>query len=139
MEKEQEGIVLEVIGDMAKVKASRHNDCDNCGACPGNTAIVVEMRNPVGARKGQFVAFEIKQVGMLQAAFVVYVLPLVAVVAGVIAGWYAAGKYGGDVLWYQVGGGFWAFLLSIVYIRFFDRNARASEKMQPVITRIISN
>ena len=139
MEKEQEGIVLEIAGDMAKVKASRHSDCDNCGACPGNMAIIVEMRNPVGARPGQRVVFEVKQVGMLQAAFVVYVLPLLAVVAGAFAGDYAAGKYGGEALWYQLGGGFAAFVIAIAYVKFFDRNARNSEKMQPVIIRILSN
>ena len=139
VEKEQEGIVLETFGDMAKVKASRHNDCDNCGACPGNTAMILEVRNPVGARKGQLVLFEIQQVGMLKAAFVVYVLPLLAVLVGVVAGWYVAENYGGNILWYQIGGGFLFFLLSIAYVKLFDRNARSSVKMQPVILRILSN
>ena len=32
MDKQQEGIVLEVVKGMAKVKTSRHNDCENCGS-----------------------------------------------------------------------------------------------------------
>ncbi|MBP1765422.1 MAG: positive regulator of sigma RseC/MucC [Firmicutes bacterium] len=82
MEKQQEGIVIETRGDMARVKTSRHNDCENCGACPGNSAIVLDARNPLDAKIGQRVVIEIQEVNMLKAAFIVYVLPLLAAFAG---------------------------------------------------------
>lgn len=124
---------------MAKVKASRHSDCENCGSCPGNTAIIVEALNPVGAQRGQLVAIEVKQVNMLKAAFIVYMLPLVAAVAGVFAGNYLADAHMvADSMWYQIGGGVVAFGLSLGYIKYFDRTARANEEMRPVITRILS-
>ncbi|XER06552.1 hypothetical protein SRRS_20920 [Sporomusa rhizae] len=124
---------------MAKVKASRHSDCENCGNCPGSSAIVVEALNPVGAQRGQRVAIEIKEVNMLKAAFIVYMLPLIAAVAGAFAGNYIANlQHAVDPLWYQLGGGFVAFGLSIIYIKFFDRNARTDDKMKPVIVRILS-
>lgn len=139
LEKLQEGIVVEVFGDMAKVKASRHSDCENCGNCPGNTAIVVDALNPVGAQRGQRVAIEVKEVNMLKAAFIVYMLPLIAAVAGAFAGYYIANlQHAIDPLWYELGGGFVAFSLSIIYIKFFDRNARTNDKMKPVIVRILS-
>ena len=139
MEKEQEGIVLEVSGSMAKVKASRHSDCENCGSCPGNTAIVVDALNPLGAQRGQRVALEVKEVNMLKAAFIVYILPLIMAVAGAFAGNYlAVQQLASNPLWYQIGGGFIAFGLSIIYIKYFDRNARTNDKMRPVITRILS-
>ncbi|WP_425060608.1 hypothetical protein SCACP_13430 [Sporomusa carbonis] len=138
MEKLQEGIVLEVTGNIAKVKTSRHSDCENCGACPGNTAMVLDARNPVGAQKGQRVAIEIQEIGMLKAAFIVYVLPLIAAVVGAVAGNYLAGSMQAEPVWYQSGGGLIAFGLSMVYIKYFDRNARTNDKMQPVITRILS-
>ncbi|WP_371371544.1 SoxR reducing system RseC family protein [Sporomusa aerivorans] len=139
MTKEQEGIVLETAGGMAKVKASRHSDCENCGSCPGNTAIVVDALNPVGAQRGQRVALEVKEVNMLKAAFIVYILPLVMILAGAFAGSFLANEQQAiNPVWYQIGGGFLAFVLSIVYIKYFDRNARANDKMRPVITRILS-
>lgn len=139
LEKQQEGIVLEVFDGMAKVKASRHSDCENCGSCPGNQAIVVEALNPVGAQQGQRVAFEIKEVNMLKAAFIVYILPLIAAVAGVFAGTYlAVAQQAADSLMYQIGGGVAAFGLSMLYIKYFDRNARTNDNMRPVITRILS-
>lgn len=135
----QEGIVLDVFDGMAKVKASRHSDCENCGNCPGSNAIVVDALNPLGAQRGQRVEIEVKQVNMLKAAFIVYMLPLIAAVAGGVAGTYLANsQMSPDPAWYQIGGGIIAFGLSLIYIRYFDRNARTNDKMRPVITRILS-
>ena len=138
MDKQQEGIVLEVIGDMAKVKTSRHNDCENCGACPGNSAMVLEALNPVGAKPGQRVAIEVQEVNMLKAAFIVYILPLIAVFIGAVLGGMLAQKLGNESLWFQVTGGIVAFVLSVVYIKYFDSAARMDVKMQPIIVRILT-
>ncbi len=137
MKKEQLGIVVEVNGNMAKVRATRHGDCKNCGACPGDNAMIVDARNPVGAKVGQNVTFEIQEVNMLQAAFIVYMLPLVAIFLGAVAGWYAANRMGSQsVVTFQVIGGIIAFALSVLYIKIFDKSARNDVKMQPVITKI---
>jgi sigma-E factor negative regulatory protein RseC len=139
MDKQQEGIVLEVSNHMAKVKTSRHNDCENCGACPGNSALVLEARNGVGAKPGQRVAIEVREINMLKAAFIVYILPLIAVFIGVVAGEIFAESFGYQPLLFQVVGGAMAFLLSVLYIKFFDSAARSDVKMQPVIIRILSD
>nr|WP_084576186.1 SoxR reducing system RseC family protein [Sporomusa malonica] len=139
MDKEQEGIVLEVYDGMAKVKASRHSDCENCGTCAGNEAIVAEVLNPVGAQRGQRVVIEIKEANMLRAAFVVYMLPLIAAVGGAFVATYFTDLHQvANPLWYQIGGGFAAFGLSIMYVRYYDRNAKTDDKMKPVIIRILS-
>jgi len=138
MDKQQEAIVLQVIeGNMAKIKASRHNDCENCGACPGNSAMVLEARNDIGAKVGQHVVFEVQEINMLKAAFIVYILPLIAVGIGVLLGLRLAEHLGRDPLWFQVAGGALTFVLSVVYIKYFDSSARFDAKMQPVIVRIL--
>ena len=136
---EQLGIVVEIEGSMARVRATRHGDCKNCGACPGDDAMQVEARNPIGAKTGQRVAFVIPEVNMLQAAFTVYMLPLVAIALGAVAGWYIAQQIGtGALTVYEVIGGAVGFCLSLVYIKLYDKHARTSEKMQPYITKILS-
>jgi sigma-E factor negative regulatory protein RseC len=136
---EQLGIVVETEGNVAKVRATRHGDCKNCGACPGDDAMQVEARNPIGAKAGQRVAFIIPEVNMLQAAFTVYMLPLVAIALGAVAGWYIAKQTGASAAtMYEIIGGALAFGLSLVYIKLYDRHARTSEKMQPYITKILS-
>jgi sigma-E factor negative regulatory protein RseC len=138
MEGQQEGVVLSVAEGLAKVKTSRHNDCENCGSCPGNAAIVLDARNPVGAKPGQRVMVEIKEAEMLKSAFIVYMLPLVAIFAGAVLGGYIAERLAAAALWFQIGGGGLAFVGSVYYIRYFDRKARTSIRMQPVITRILT-
>jgi len=136
--KEEEGIIIEISKDnIAKIKVGRHNECKNCGACPGDSSVVIEAKNTVGARTGQRIAFEMKETNMLMAAFVVYILPLVAVVVGIIVGQTVAKKVGYPVRGFQIGGGILTFVLSMLNIKRFDKYAHNNEKMQPVITRIL--
>ena len=137
MEKQQEGIVIELRGEMARVKTSRHNDCEDCGACPGNSAIVLDACNPVCAKVGQRVVIEIQEINMLKAAFVVYMLPLIAAFAGVISGDWLAYRMGQESNWFQVAGGFIFFAIAIFYIKVFDRASHSNVEMQPTIIRII--
>jgi len=140
MQNQQEGIVLELQGSVAKVKTARHNDCDSCGACPGNSAMILDARNPLGARVGQRVLIEIQQINMLKAAFIVYVLPLLAIFAGAVAGHFFYGQTGlGGERLDEIGGGLGAFLMSVWYIKHYDYSARMNDKMQPVIVRILSS
>jgi len=138
MKNEEKGIVIEINGNMAKVKANRHGDCENCGACPGDNAIVLDVQNPNSAKPGQLVAFEIQEANMLQAAFVVYMMPMIAIFAGVVLGWFAANKFGLPILPYQIVGGVVAFILAALYIRFYDKSTSKNSKMQPMITKILS-
>ena len=136
--KEEEGIIIEVFeNNIAKVKVGRHNECKNCGACPGDSSVVIEAKNLVGARTGQRIAFEMKETNMLMAAFVVYIAPLVAVVVGIIVGQTIAKKFGYPVRNFQIGGGILTFVLSMLNIKRFDKYAHNNDKMQPVITRIL--
>jgi len=137
MNMQQEGIVISVAGEMARVKTSRHNDCENCGACPGNSAIVLDARNPLGAKPGQLVLIEVQEVGMLKSAFIVYMLPLIAMFLGAMAGGYAAERFSHEALWFQVAGAGAAFAAAVLYIRYFDKSASSNKNMQPVIIRVL--
>jgi sigma-E factor negative regulatory protein RseC len=139
MVKEEEGIIIEVFeNNMAKVKVGRHGECKNCGACPGDSALVIEAQNLIGAKAGQKAAFEMKETNMLMAAFVVYIVPLVAILVGVVFGQAVAMRFGYSVQGFQIAGGILAFVLSIMNIKVFDKFAHNNKKMQPIITRILS-
>jgi len=137
MVKEEEGIIIEISeNNIAKVKVGRHNECKNCGACPGDSSVVIEAKNPIGAKVGQRISFRMKETNMLMAAFVVYIVPLVAVVIGVIVGQIIAKKLGYSIKGFQIGGGIITFILSMLNIKKFDKYAHNNDKMQPVITQI---
>ena len=105
MKRESEGIVIETSESIAKVRASRHEDCKSCGACAGDNAIVVDAKNPVGAKPGQHVVFEIKDAHMLRAAFIVYILPLIAIFVGALLGTWVGNYVGHSEIAFQIGGG----------------------------------
>ncbi len=137
MKKEAEGIVIQVNGNTAKVKLNRHGDCSNCGSCPGDNSMVMDVYNILYAKPGQRVAVELQDINMLKAAFIVYIMPLVAAALGAVAGTYAARFFGGSAGLFGSIAGFLAFVLAIAYIKYFDKSM-GSEKKQPVIIRILS-
>lgn len=137
MKNESSGIVIEVKDDIAKVRASNHSDCENCGACPGAAASVVNARNPIGAKPGQHVVFEIEQANMLKAAFVVYILPLIGIFIGALIGTFISMKVGSHLKAFQICGAIVMFVLCLVYVKIFDKSAGKNDSIKPVIRKIL--
>lgn len=137
MKREAEGIVIALDGKIAKVKASRHSDCENCGACPGDLATVMDVYNPVGAKLGQRVNVEIPEANMVKAAFIVYLLPLITTFIGFLIGVWISQKYGFPELLSEVSAGVVVFVLTILYIKYFDRSMK-KKTMMPVIKDVSS-
>ena len=138
MAREEEGIVIAVEGDVAKVRASQHNDCDSCGSCAGVGAAVLDVYNPIEAQLGQRVRFELSDEKALTAAFVVYVLPLITAFLGYLFGVWAAAKYALPTVPMEVGGCLLGFALALVYIKIYDRAVSGVSKL-PVIKEILPN
>lgn len=138
MRQEETGVVIEISGNMAKVKAARHGDCENCGSCPGDSAMVLDVFNPLDAKPGQKVAFEIPQSNMLLAAFMVYIMPLIAAALGAVAGWFIATSFGLPMVPMEIAGGVVVFVLSLIIVKLYDRSVRRNKKLLPVITKILS-
>lgn len=136
---EEEGVVVATEGDIAKVKVKRHSDCENCGACPGNQAMLVDVRNPLGAHINQRVGFRIQESNMLKAAFVVFILPLAASVVGYIGVQFLAEHYSHYSGWMGTLGAVTGFLTALLYIRNYDRSARKNRGMLPVAYKIIDD
>jgi len=132
MKNEMKGVVVGLKGEIATVKLKRHLECAECGSCLGDDAMVMEVLNPVGAAVGQTVVVEVEGDSLLLSAFVVYVLPLLAVVAGCAVGHYASRLMRLGEIMPQALGGLLLFGLSLAYVRRFDNALRARQGM-PVI------
>lgn len=133
----EEGIVIEINGDIATIQTAKHGDCKNCGACPGENAVILEAYNQIGAVKGQLVAFEIQDENMMKATFIVAVLPLLAASVGAIGGYMLAGKIGINSTLLSVIGGILLFALSLVYVKYSDNKAKKIKNL-PIIRRIVN-
>jgi sigma-E factor negative regulatory protein RseC len=97
----------------------------------------VEVQNPVGAQPGERVAFQVMEENMLKAAFIVYILPIIFVSAGIYGGYMISQRIGMTSALLSAAGGVIAFILSVVIIKYYDKVSRQNTKTQPVITRIL--
>lgn len=133
---EQIGVVNKTYDNMATVQIKRATACGGkCGECGGCeiTSHKVDALNTVGAKAGEIVKMEMKDTQILFAAFIVYIIPLIAFFIGYSVGYsifaseLTAGIAGGVLL-----------VLTFTILRFMDKRIRRSNKYQSVITRIIS-
>lgn len=137
MKNEKEGIVIEIDNEVAKVKLSRHGDCENCGACPGSEAMILEANNLIGAKRGEHVILEIKENNMLKAAFIVYILPLISIFIGAELGAFLSSTFGKGTYSFQIGGAVIAFLISLAVIVYYEKYNRNNIHRLPKIIRAI--
>jgi sigma-E factor negative regulatory protein RseC len=138
MKQQEFGVVIEVNGNVAKVKADRHCDCDNCGTSPGDSVIFMDVRNEISAKPGQKVAFEMHNASMVISAFVVFIIPLFTATAGTVIGWLIANRFGQPTEAFQVGGCIIGFSISLFIIKLYNRILKNNVKTLPVITKILN-
>lgn len=81
------GVVESVNGNKATVSLSRSTACGDCGACQmgkENLNRQVDALNPVGAKIGDRVTMEMADNTVLKAAFIVYIVPLIVLILGMV-------------------------------------------------------
>ncbi len=132
--------VIRAQGRRAEVEIDRTSACgschssDLCGAFSGRSNLRAEVDNPLGARAGQLVEISAGRAVGLKAAFMVYMLPAMFFVAGVIVGaevlrWppWASGLLGVGMLG-----------ISWLIAWRYDRRARTRAEFRMSITRILA-
>ena len=83
------GIVVSQMGEYSRVKLVRHTACGNCGACQlgdDQKDIMLVAKNAVKAKDGDLVEVSMETGGVLSAAFIMYILPLVGLFIGLLVG-----------------------------------------------------
>ena len=85
---QQFGVVMETVGDKAVVRFTRTKACLRCGACMslGENEAQIELPNTLQAHVGDNVSVELHEKGLLRASLLAYVLPLCALLLGVLLG-----------------------------------------------------
>lgn len=89
------GQVTEIKGDLIRVKLQRHDACDHCNACTAGIEteeMILEAENLCLAKPGDLVEISLEESNFLVAVIIMYIIPLVGLLAGIALG-YVVGGY----------------------------------------------
>jgi sigma-E factor negative regulatory protein RseC len=139
---EEEGIVAEVEGNIARVAVVKKSACEQCaaaGVCHPGDQEYLEATNPLNAVKGQKVKVVIAPQMYLKASLILYGIPMVSLIAGAIIAKNLAVRYAGEE-----GSDLWAFIagmgcmaISFLFIWFYNKKVEKTQKYKPVIVEIL--
>lgn len=138
---ERVGLVVEVKGDTAVVNLQRHTACGKCGHCAvflGQPEHRFEVFNPIRAGVGQRVVVETDDRQVIKLSFLLYLVPLAALVGGIFSWLHFSTPLGftGNQELPAVGIGFALMFLVYFLIRLFDRSVRDNPRYKAVITAL---
>ena len=140
---EEEGVVAETEGDIAKVALAKKSGCEQCAAAsvchPGDEEFM-EALNPLRAKKGQKVKVVVAPQVYLKASLILYGIPMAALVAGAIIAKNIAMRYAGEPhsdLWAFIAG-FICMVVSFFFIRVYNNKVEKTQTYKPVIVEILS-
>ena len=134
------GQIVNVEDSIATVKIRRGASCGSCTACgmaKDQSEISFRIVNDLNAQTGDWVELELESKSLIKATLIVYLLPLVALILGVVGGYALAGRLSGNPDLYGAIGGILFTVLSFLGIRALDpiirRNGDYSPKMISII------
>ncbi len=137
---EQYGVITEANGETAAVNLQRNLICGECGKCgimsESKRNVTIEAHNPIQAKVGERVVLESDDRQVIFLAFMLYIVPLFGLVAGIAFWLNFAGTFGfegGQELQSGVAG--LALMAAIFYLmRSWDRRVKDDPQYKPVIT-----
>lgn len=101
----EQGIVIEILGDTARIRLTQKPDCIKCGICSGASGgfriLTVKIKKPL--QVNQAVTVEINQKILTLSSILMYAVPLSGFIIGAIAG-------------YAIGGELLAVILAVVLL-----------------------
>lgn len=128
------GTVIGIDGDKAKVVFKRSKACGDCHACVsfGSDSAETEIKNTLGAKVGDRVEIRLHSGSVFKASFILYGIPLAALLAGVLIG-----SRFGDV--WAAAAGIGAAVTALIVIRLFEPKFRKMGEFDPIMTAIVTD
>lgn len=132
-------------GEYAWVETQRRSSCGSCsakGCGTGALAKVIGQRvqrlkalNRMGAAEGDTVIVGIREDALVRGSAAVYLVPLLAMLAGALLGETMAGQLGSDSEVVSIVFGMLGFLAGLFWLRWFNRRVSRDERYQALILR----
>lgn len=144
---EQIGIIINNLEDgSAVVVSDRKGACsgchsgDGCRSClSGAAGNKIESRaaNPIHARKGDLVRLRVKSSDIYKGAFILYLVPVIGLIAGAMLAAGGAARYGWPESVAAVLAGLVGLALGVAVVIAFDRSQSVRRRMTPTIIEVV--
>lgn len=139
----EQGVIIKVTGEKALVRVKRNTMCEGCnskGACHslgGGKEMEAEALNIADATEGDRVLLSINPNSVLKIAFLVYLIPVIALVTGALLGEKYASRFSlspetGALLLAIL-----AFTVIMIPIKYFGNKIGARDEYTPRIIKVI--
>ena len=142
---EESAHVISVEGDNAWVETERRSSCGSCSAKGCGTGALskvlgakkqqMKVRNPVGAKAGDVVVLGIEEGVLLKGSLMVYILPLLLMLAGGLFGEALAPQWGSGTEGASLLFGLLGLLLGFFLLRGYNRRCAGDSRFTAVILR----
>lgn len=135
------GVVTESDGNIVKIRLQRHVACEACGSAStcfptGGVQPLIEAVNEVGASVGDVVKLERAGSKRLGASFLVFGVPLIAMLIGTYVGYAASGENASDG---SAVGALAGIALGMLLVHFISNLKSTAARLRPVAREIISH
>ncbi len=132
---EQCGVIVGLDAGNAIVSIKRDTACGKCKVCPSNgeNEVLITIPNNVNVQPGDRVAIAMEPSKILKAAAIAYCIPLIGLVAGVVAGVGVASQLKFDSELSGVAGGILFTMLTFFGIKLFEPYIRGKGCFEPKI------
>ncbi len=135
------GLVVDLKDEIAIVNIKRKSACGSCKACEmgrsNMSELNVEVKNLLGAQRGDHVRIQMQTPDILKAAFLVYMIPLLALLGVVTITYFIQQSQGALNEPMMIAVGLVLMVLSFFFVRKKDRQLKETETFEPVMTEVV--
>jgi len=138
----EKGQVIACKKNLVVIRMTRTEACAQCRACIAGMSkkdMVLEAENECGAQVGDWVEMELRNNGFFHAVMIMYGIPLVALLAGIVIGYFALAPLLPAVDSGIIGFGTGVALTALTYLWIHSQEKRwESKKFRPIAVKITS-
>ncbi len=137
----EKAVVVSNRGEKAKVSIMKTSACDHCRACSvssGGRPIYIWAKNPLNAKCGEVVEVELENSAFLSATFIAYIVPLIALLLGILIGYKLALTLGiGSNEIFALAIGLITMGIGFIGVRIINKRAEADDRYMSNIVSIL--
>ena len=139
----EEGIVIKLGDRTAWVRTTRSSACNHCASRESchtgeqGKDMEVEVTNPLGAKIGDRIVLYFETASLLKAAFLLYVFPVLCMLAGAALGHWLSPRYDINPSLGSAVTGFLGLVLSFLLVKMRGDRLARKDNYKPRIVRIL--